>query len=290
MKKPWADDRGTSQRGTTLVEVILVVLLVGIIGSAAAETVFQIFDANTRNNQHLTAIKQVENAVHWIGLDSKQAQSITTSGNSGFPLTLNWTDWITNDIYQVVYSLPSDNTLQRSFSSNGSTTNMTMARYISLSSTNIQVNGSGTYPIFFALPDSAGTADRFTITDSVGGDSGTIIVTGSGTVLITPLNGATISGGTTPVTIGSASGSKLWTTPTANSSITVSAASASSGYVGQLTSNLGTAALAMSADTDGDAGFKGARSFILSIVSVIGTGPKAANESRTVTMQPRPLQ
>ena len=60
----------------------------------------------------MLAIKQVENAVHWLSRDVQMAQSVElaqvgTDSPAGtlFPLTLAWTDWETGLHYHVIYSL-----------------------------------------------------------------------------------------------------------------------------------------------------------------------------------------
>jgi len=99
-----------NQRGFTLIEVILAVAITGIISGGITMTIFQAFDQNTRGSARMTAVKQLENAIHWISRDARMAQTVEPADPDpdGFPLTLTWIEWDSNDEYQVVYTLISD--------------------------------------------------------------------------------------------------------------------------------------------------------------------------------------
>lgn len=93
-----------NQKGATLVELLIVIAISGIISSAASMTIFQVFNGSARSSNHMTAIKQVQNAGYWVSHDAQMAQSTNATGATGFPLTLTWTDWSGNE-HQAVYSL-----------------------------------------------------------------------------------------------------------------------------------------------------------------------------------------
>ncbi|MFW0860383.1 MAG: prepilin-type N-terminal cleavage/methylation domain-containing protein, partial [Dehalococcoidia bacterium] len=82
-----------SQRGFTLIELIIAIAITGIIIGGIVMTIFQVISVNALTANHLTAVRQVQNAGHWITSDAKMAQSVATTGASGFPLTLTWSEW-----------------------------------------------------------------------------------------------------------------------------------------------------------------------------------------------------
>ena len=94
-----------------MIEVVLAIALTGIITGGITMTIFQVFDGNTRSSNHMIAVRQVQNAGYWVSHDTQMAQNVNTTGATGFPLTLTWTDR-NGDEHQVVYTVV-DNTLQR---------------------------------------------------------------------------------------------------------------------------------------------------------------------------------
>ncbi len=125
-----------SERGFTLIEVIVAIGIMALISWAATTAVFQVVTGTERTNEHIGAVYQVQNAVYWIGRDTQIAQSVDLSPPAGFPLTLTWSDWDSGDKYQVVYSLEDMagtglKKLQRSYSVNGAAGETSIvARYI----------------------------------------------------------------------------------------------------------------------------------------------------------------
>jgi prepilin-type N-terminal cleavage/methylation domain-containing protein len=106
LAKRWLlDGPGRSQKGLTLIELLLVLGLTGIIGAVATMSIGQVFTSAAISNDQNTAINQVRNAGHWISRDVQMAQTVTPdSGDSGFPLILKWTDY-GGDEHRVVYAL-----------------------------------------------------------------------------------------------------------------------------------------------------------------------------------------
>jgi len=103
-----------NQRGVTLVELIIAVAITGIITGGITMTIFQVFGGNERTSNHMTAIRQVQNAGYWISHDTQMAQIVDTD-NLTPPeiLKLTWTEWESGDVHQVIYTLLVDNKLQR---------------------------------------------------------------------------------------------------------------------------------------------------------------------------------
>ena len=88
-----------SQKGFTLLELLIAIPIIAIVVAAASGALVQVIQS-TQTSAHMTAVRQVQTAGYWVSKDSLQAQNVIT----GASLTLNWKDW--NDYnYQVVYSL-----------------------------------------------------------------------------------------------------------------------------------------------------------------------------------------
>jgi len=107
-----------NQRGLTLVELLIAIVLVGIVTAGITITIGHMFTWTTRTNNHMIAVRQVQTAGYWVSRDALQAQEWTISlpgssdpMNSGFPFSLKreWDDETT----QVTYSITEDNRLMR---------------------------------------------------------------------------------------------------------------------------------------------------------------------------------
>jgi len=92
------------QRGFTLLELLIAILLTGIITGGITMTIFQVFNMNTRTSNHMTAVRQVQHAGFWVSPDVQMAQNVTPGASSGFPLTLTWTAPGTGK-HEVIYTL-----------------------------------------------------------------------------------------------------------------------------------------------------------------------------------------
>jgi len=127
-----------NQRGFTLIELIIAIGITGLIGGGITMTMFQTFDYNTRSSARMTAVAQLENAILWVSRDIQMAQTVEPDPD-GFPLTLTWVEWDTNNERQVVYTLV-DNKLRREHYTNRATNpdpddTLFVARYIDSSET-----------------------------------------------------------------------------------------------------------------------------------------------------------
>jgi len=96
-----------SERGFTLIELLVVIAIVALIGGAATTTTFQVLASTKRSNDHMTAIRQVQNAGYWISNDVLMAQTITTADDEETPevefITLTWTEWGYDDYEDSTY-------------------------------------------------------------------------------------------------------------------------------------------------------------------------------------------
>lgn len=116
----------------TLIELVLVMGISSLLISGVSGVIYQIIMNNARHTAHMVAIKQVENALHFMVRDIQMAQTIQTDSlPANEVLKLTWTDWDDQD-YEVVYSLV-DNVLSREYISGENTA---ISRYIA----NLDVN------------------------------------------------------------------------------------------------------------------------------------------------------
>ena len=94
------------QRGLTIIELLVVIVLTGLITTAITTTFFQVFDMNTRTANHMSALSQVQQAGKLVSQDILEAQNVTPGANAGFPLTLTWTEvGEAPNTYKVIYKL-----------------------------------------------------------------------------------------------------------------------------------------------------------------------------------------
>lgn len=94
------------ERGFTTIELVIALAIMALVSGAATAATFQVFRCTERNNNHMTAVCQVQNAGYWISRDAQRAQGLITD-NLTTPdfLVLSWTDENSGDIYQVTYTL-----------------------------------------------------------------------------------------------------------------------------------------------------------------------------------------
>lgn len=256
-----------NQLGFTLLELLIVLAITGIVTSATTMTIFQVLDGNARSNNHMEAIRQVQNAGYWVSRDAKMAQVIDIGNDPGTPelelVTLTWTEW-DNTAHQVTYKLQGTE-LWRDYDGQP----MRVAEYIDSDPTNTNCGiaaGSA-----FNLPDSN---DAFTIISVAGGDSGTITVT-AGSISVATTGTATYNSGT-----------GAWTTPSAGDTIVVAATAANT--MGDWTSTAGTATATITVDNDGDVTLAGGM-LVLTVTTKVGAGSQQQTETRVYEVIPRPI-
>ena len=105
-----------SERGFTLVELVIATAIMGILMSVLGTAVYQILTVTDYGNDKLAALHELQNAAHWFNFDGQQASAAT--GGSQLVLTLP-------DDSSITYALSGTN-LQRT--ADGAT--MTLAQNI----------------------------------------------------------------------------------------------------------------------------------------------------------------
>jgi len=156
-----------NQKGFTLVEMLIAVAITAIIVGSVTTAIFQVFTGNARTSNHMTAVRQAQEAGYWVSHDAQMAQSANTTGASGFPLTLTWTDWESSSGHQVIYSLQDMpggglKRLQRSYSVNATAPNNSfVAQYINDSGSPPQTSCDFTNgKLIFTVTATAGSGSQ----------------------------------------------------------------------------------------------------------------------------------
>jgi len=128
------------ERGFTTIELAVAIAIIALIGSAATSTMFQVINGTERDHNHMTAIRQVQNAGYWISRDAQMSENVTTDNLSDTDfLVLAWTEWDASDnmtAHSVTYYFEglSDGIgkLKRShWSSAGANNETLVAKYVS---------------------------------------------------------------------------------------------------------------------------------------------------------------
>jgi prepilin-type N-terminal cleavage/methylation domain-containing protein len=117
-----------NQSGFTLIEMIIVIAIVGIIAGGIAAVVFQVFDVNGRSVVHMTAVKEVEDAAHWI-IAMPRWHKCERNSTRRFPAYAGMVEW-DNTSNDVTYSVQ-DGELRRSHSINDEPPTVTTSSGIS---------------------------------------------------------------------------------------------------------------------------------------------------------------
>jgi prepilin-type N-terminal cleavage/methylation domain-containing protein len=108
MKFPKLNLMRKGQKGFTLIELAIAMVIGSIIAGAVTMTIFQIVESSGRTSNHMTALRQVQSSGYWVSRDAQmiQQEPVIVNDVDGElqSITLDWTDWDGN-VFQVVYTL-----------------------------------------------------------------------------------------------------------------------------------------------------------------------------------------
>ena len=93
------------QRGFTLIEMVVVIVLIGVISLGITSAISQVMTINHRASNHMICVRQVQQAGKEVSKDTLQAQVINATGSQYHLVTLTWDEWGTNDTHTVEYEL-----------------------------------------------------------------------------------------------------------------------------------------------------------------------------------------
>jgi prepilin-type N-terminal cleavage/methylation domain-containing protein len=126
-------------KGFTLVETIMAIGVAVILLASISFAIYRVFDANWRGTTHMVAVKEVENAIHYISRDAEMAQlpestpSISAHAFDANPILLmNWTNEFDSASGNVTYTRDGDKLVRTYTDNTGSVTN-TVAEHIDFS-------------------------------------------------------------------------------------------------------------------------------------------------------------
>lgn len=85
----------SSEKGYSLIEMLISITIMAMASGAAGAAIFQIMRNTERNSDHMTVVRQVENAGYWISNDAQMAVSANATGVLNLPnfLVLSWIEW-----------------------------------------------------------------------------------------------------------------------------------------------------------------------------------------------------
>jgi prepilin-type N-terminal cleavage/methylation domain-containing protein len=164
MKFPKLSLINKGQKGFTLMELAIAMVIGGMIAASVTMTMFQIVDSSGRTSNHMTAVRQAQSAGYWVSRDAQmiqQAPVITESSGELQSITFDWIDWEGN-IYQVVYNFEDMSVgglkeLQRVEHENSSTHTTIVAEFIDIANTSCEYVG-GTLTFTVTVQVGAGSA------------------------------------------------------------------------------------------------------------------------------------
>ena len=98
-----------NQKGFTLIEILIAMAITGLIAGGITGAISHVIIGSARSTNHMTAVRQVQDAGYWVSRDAQMAQDITLTEPTGFPLTLDISvDMDPANDYTISYSLDGD--------------------------------------------------------------------------------------------------------------------------------------------------------------------------------------
>ena len=88
-----------SEKGFTLIELLISITIMALATGVAGDAIFQILRNTERNSDHMTVVRQVQNAGYWISRDTEMAIGVTSNLALPVPvlLSLTWTENVASD-------------------------------------------------------------------------------------------------------------------------------------------------------------------------------------------------
>jgi hypothetical protein len=87
--------------------MLIAIAISGLIIFGIVDTTIQILVINASDSSQMSAVKQIENAIHWIERDAQMASTEwiypKDSTVTGFPLYLQWTGFEDNYTHKITY-------------------------------------------------------------------------------------------------------------------------------------------------------------------------------------------
>ena len=134
------------QRGFSIIELLVVIVLTGLITTAITTTFFQVFNINARTANHMSALSQVQHAGKLVSEDILQAQEIDPSPTTGEFLEVGWT--AQNSTTVVVYTLENGELWRTESIDGGGPTTTRVAEYIDSDPTKTSCDLQGEVLVF----------------------------------------------------------------------------------------------------------------------------------------------
>lgn len=105
------------QSAFVLIEMLMAIAISSLIIVGIVEITVQTVAINASDNSQMSAVKQVESAIHWIERDAQMASakwiSPKDSTVTDFPLYLQWTGFEDNYTHKIAYILDNGALLRR---------------------------------------------------------------------------------------------------------------------------------------------------------------------------------
>ncbi|MFC2018553.1 hypothetical protein ACFLU4_01180 [Chloroflexota bacterium] len=80
------------EKGIITIEMIIATAIIALIGMAAAMVTSRVITDTERNDGHMMAVTQVQNAGYWISRDAQMAEEVTCDAQEPNFLILTWTE------------------------------------------------------------------------------------------------------------------------------------------------------------------------------------------------------
>ena len=88
------------EAGFSLVELLIAITIGAMVAATLGLIIYQVFDTNARSSNHMVAVRQLEQAGHFISQDTQQAEAASIADD---PLTEGVTEVLTLTWYSYEY-------------------------------------------------------------------------------------------------------------------------------------------------------------------------------------------